>query len=248
MRFFGGHDYYDGVASYGGYDDKLVFVRDSRDAIYPLNNPIKPITSLRFNAIEGKKKKIFRPGRKYGFVGFADITEFEFTPLNVIFCGKIYTGIKATKYSGYTELHKDLFFWNFDEFAMFVGKKGIILDNTEIRNKFDRIQTDIRFDVKDITGDGFDYLMDNNIVTGVMNEFIIHGKDINTDWTLNGSNLGDYQFYKVFDAYQAYQEIEMWMGGVLSNSGNPMVEIADIDRVHKHGFDLTYGFRTRKKN
>jgi hypothetical protein len=46
------------------------------------------------------------------------------------------------------------------------------------------------------------------------------------------------EFYRVLDAYSAFQRISEWVGGTLANTGNPMVAITD-DRIkaHKHGFD-----------
>lgn len=58
--------------------------------------------------------------------------------------------------------------------------------------------------------------------------------------------LKDYDFFKVKDAFTTYMELDMYMSGVLSNSGNDMVTISDTDKIHKHGFDYKYGFRTRK--
>lgn len=60
--------------------------------------------------------------------------------------------------------------------------------------------------------------------------------------------LADYEFYKVFDAWSAYQELDMFIGGVLSWPHNLMIEISDADRVKQHGFDEKYGFRTRPKS
>ena len=49
-------------------------------------------------------------------------------------------------------------------------------------------------------------------------------------------NLSKFSFQKVFDAYSAYQELDMWLGNQ-AYPGNTMVEIQDKDKVIKHGFD-----------
>ncbi len=55
--------------------------------------------------------------------------------------------------------------------------------------------------------------------------------------------LKDLQFSKYMEAYKAYQEISMYVGGVLPRSQNEMVEISDKDKRDKHGFDKT-SFKT----
>jgi len=54
--------------------------------------------------------------------------------------------------------------------------------------------------------------------------------------TVNGS-LKQYGFQKVFDPFQAYQEIEMYLGGVLGQTEINTVGISDKDLKHQKGFD-----------
>ena len=49
--------------------------------------------------------------------------------------------------------------------------------------------------------------------------------------------LSDWQFYKVLDAYQAFQELEMFLGGVLAGEDNPMAGISDRDLAKAKGYD-----------
>jgi hypothetical protein len=49
--------------------------------------------------------------------------------------------------------------------------------------------------------------------------------------------LRKYQFYKVFDAYSAYQEISMYVGGVLKAPVNPVPEVPDEIMRDIKGFD-----------
>ena len=49
--------------------------------------------------------------------------------------------------------------------------------------------------------------------------------------------LKQYRFYKIFDTYRAYQEISMFISGVLGGQSPPIVEISDQTRIDKHGFD-----------
>jgi hypothetical protein len=51
------------------------------------------------------------------------------------------------------------------------------------------------------------------------------------------TRLKDYKFYKVFDPYTAFQELDMFISGVLTREGNPMAGISDTDLRDKKGFD-----------
>ncbi len=65
---------------------------------------------------------------------------------------------------------------------------------------------------------------------------------------INGDNLKDYQFYKVIDPFTLFQEISMWIGGILPHQGRPMVDITDDKiKIVKHGFDK-FSFRKEKEN
>lgn len=62
--------------------------------------------------------------------------------------------------------------------------------------------------------------------------------------------LNDLQFYKVFDAYTTFQEISMYLGGVLGQAHPPIIEISNEDMAKKKGFGHKYAFRkepTKKK-
>ena len=47
------------------------------------------------------------------------------------------------------------------------------------------------------------------------------------------------------DAYGIYQEIEMYMGGVLGSQEKETIEISDKDKRDSKGFD-NYSFKKRK--
>jgi hypothetical protein len=49
--------------------------------------------------------------------------------------------------------------------------------------------------------------------------------------------LKNYEFGKIFGAVQAFQEISMFMGGVLGSGEKEIVEVADKYKIAQHGFD-----------
>lgn len=70
-------------------------------------------------------------------------------------------------------------------------------------------------------------------------------KDYKYPLTYNAS-LKKYKFFKVFSTALAYQEISMYLGGVLGQ-GNPTIpEISNKDMIEAKGFDLKTSFRKDK--
>lgn len=55
------------------------------------------------------------------------------------------------------------------------------------------------------------------------------------------------QFYKISNAFQTFQEISMFIGGVASKAFPPTLELSEKDRVKKSGFDK-WSFRKMGKN
>jgi len=56
-------------------------------------------------------------------------------------------------------------------------------------------------------------------------------------WLTKNTSLGALQFYKLFSPTQAYQQIDMYLSGILAAENRPMVEISDKVRAQQHGFD-----------
>jgi hypothetical protein len=54
--------------------------------------------------------------------------------------------------------------------------------------------------------------------------------------------LKDLQFYKVKDAYQTYQELDMYIGGVLANT-QVIPPMGDLTLINARGFDAKTSFR-----
>lgn len=57
--------------------------------------------------------------------------------------------------------------------------------------------------------------------------------------------LADLEFQRVLDPYTCFQNIAMFIGGVMPGRQMPMVHLTDTDRLLKRGFDPVYGFRKR---
>lgn len=49
--------------------------------------------------------------------------------------------------------------------------------------------------------------------------------------------LQDFKFQRVVGGVDAFQQIEMFISGVLGMTASPMIELTDKDRIQAHGFD-----------
>lgn len=58
--------------------------------------------------------------------------------------------------------------------------------------------------------------------------------------------LKDIEFYKIMDPFMAFQEIEMYISGVIGVDKIPYVEVADKYKIISHGFDYKFSFRKDK--
>jgi hypothetical protein len=56
--------------------------------------------------------------------------------------------------------------------------------------------------------------------------------------------LKNFEFFRVFDAWQTYQELDMYLGALAAPDTKPPVQVSDADRIHQHGFDRR-SFRKR---
>ena len=65
---------------------------------------------------------------------------------------------------------------------------------------------------------------------------------INSDVVLNPLLL-EYKFFRIFDSYTAFQEIQMFISGVLGVGAANNLEIPNDEKIKQHGFDLKWSFR-----
>lgn len=236
MKIIGGHDYYDSAQAYG-HDPKIVFVRDSKVVD---NNTFTTPYSDFYLIPQDKLKKQWH--WKYKLTSIADRHgRWEFQPVRVIFCGVIYTGIQCvyTKTSIMMSQSQDVqVFWTREDFDHFIDRyfKLSVVYKDGYRGEENFCLRPMK-----ITGEEYKYLIDNRISIAIRD---FNWSKTKPDWKLNCDGLKELQFYRVFDAVTAFQELDMWMSGALGLPGAPMVEVSDKYRMEKHGMDK-WSFRKK---
>lgn len=155
------------------------------------------------------------------------------TLIQVYFCGKVYYGIRL--WSDMTG-NKDLICWDFQTFE-------------EIWNKYLKSKTIYRLETfkEYFEGSGSDkysdILIEKGITIAVLEQFKVEGLN---KWKIDGFDLRKYEFFRVKDAFTAYQEIYAWVSGVLSNNNTAPQITDDRVKIEKHGFDYKTSFRNVK--
>jgi hypothetical protein len=245
LRIINGHDYYDSGLAYG-HDPKVIFVR-GETIVDPgsdgnEHNPQRKKEGLvlKYADIdvylksEEKQPRWRRSKYLKGKGG-----TWHFSTKQVIFCGKRYTGVQAHLDTDWRRPPRpDEYFWDKKSFDLFLDVLGAActVDN---RQTYWENEENVLFKVENVSPEEYQWLIDNQVSIAIQT-----WTNPNHQWKLNCTGLKEIQFYRVFDAVAAFQELDMWMSGALGMPGNPMVEISDADRLAKHGMDK-WSFRKK---
>lgn len=226
-------DYYD-IGLNKGVDKTIIYNR--------VSNCLDVVPSIRFdkkNETQIDEVKI----SKY-LTSIKDSSRFELRPFYVGFCGKLYLGLRNHKglniYSSedYQKLLTEKYLSNpfintyKRSFGKYLGYEKNLLSHKNVDQIFDE------FGVREIGDELF-----SEYNTPI---FIIYSNFLKINWSFEiNPMLKSYDFVKVFNPYSAFQEISMYISGVLGIGEKPIINISDRDMLYKHGFDK-YSFKTSK--
>ena len=266
MRIVYGHDYYDSALAFGR-DDAVVFVRqrdyclNTEDVPYSVN-AVFPKT-VWFRNKRGETLRYYHQwaGKYIPLVGMlgnfkiGDDIVCEVKYMTVIFCGKIYNGVEVITHCSAlfnTKTGSSTVFWTAESFQKWMDQVEIELFHST-KKHIKTIDVNILFGVANVSAQMMGWLIENKIVVAVLQQTNFkHSsggmrKWSNAYWEINSDRLKNVQFFKKIDAYTAFQEISMWVGGVLPRPGADMEQISNVIRLQKHGFDKKTSFRKAKE-
>lgn len=221
MRILGGHDFFDSALSLGR-DENLVFVRNKIEPFYDkkVDDLFCPESNGKF--YYGGPINITKRDSK-----FSRYVEYV-KPFTIVFAGKIYHCIQIGNEPGDVFITKN----SFEEHCN--------------QNSYEfKYNSDEFFALKDVSSRQLDFLIENKVgimtLGGYLNTERIRKISVNCD------GLKDISFQKIIDPFTAMQELSMFVGGVLTENENKMIQISNEDKIHKHGFDK-FSFRKLKEN
>ena len=206
------HDYYDGVQSLG-QDMYIIYNRTTVDY---------DETSLpdNVNRVYQQIQKAITPDElfwrwRFPHMCVVNKTHVDLSYGHIIFCGGIYPYIKATHRNMQCE-----FFYDFKSFDEKYGTSEFrsVKSWYRVLNMFFNVET-------------------NNALREVLVEEKAIVMALDGRYVIINPNLKDYQFFRAKPAYEAYQELDSYICGVLTFPHNAMVEIEDKYRIEQHGFD-----------
>jgi hypothetical protein len=239
MRIFSKyHDYYDGVLAYGS-DPNCVYVRNEEEfrVDYP-QNPHNPDEYK--NIVENKhiaeRLNLFPILQDYRISNYNYLQSGD--SFLVLFCGKLYPcmtfhlPIKNVKGYSYTEKFKR-YCYTLDE----VIKIRDTYSHEKIKyyNPLSNQNLEAIYNVPKEVG------MDIHYKTGIPS-FLIKA-----DMVVYNPILKPLRFASVMDPYTAFQELSMFISGILGGTSPPTIEVSNDIRIQKHGFDLKTSFRKPKE-
>lgn len=252
MKIIGGHDYYDSALGYGR-DEDIVFVRDHKI----ISTEASPLWSHYPHNISCKIKD-----SHWGYSDRNEVVDkkhgrIRLTSVCVYVAGVRYGGVAAiTDGDRVVET-----FWKQETLEewlsgyncrIFKPKKETYKwqNDRDDREEFPDIES--WFTSSPAIDKQLTWLIENRVVTAICARKVsgYYYTKIPQDWHINCADkdwaLKDWGFAKAVDPYTLFQELSMFVGGVLPRNPHPMVEITDPDiKAAKHGFDK-WSFRKHK--
>ena len=220
MRIYGGHDYYDCALSLG-IDPTIVLLRGKSKSI--------PVKDAGGSLLGGREMSLL-PSQSF------------IQRISIVFCNKLYRGAAAS-HSRWGE--KSQYFWNASKLRAYAAEvkngKVDIRSSWYSRRREKTVTLEEYFTPVEVPEVVRRYMIQNKISIMVERETEWHQERY---FELNHTGLKQIGFMKALDPYTAFQELSMWIGGVLGGTSPEIVEIKD-DRVliENHGFDNRFSFR-----
>lgn len=221
-------DYYDSALAYGS-DEELVYVRKkSKIAFASLSDPVRDrLAKLRRNL---PHISLHISGERYS--GYDNMS----APFLLGVCGKIYPVVCLTLKG------VDTFAYSYEDVMSFLRKHKLqkeLEDFEDARSWLWNSSDDLRsfFSIKfEALSEVF---IDNKVPLFLIDfKFSTGVGCIPCDIVVN-PQLKEYGFYKKLDPYTIFQEIGMYLDGVLGVTAPDMVGIDDLIMRGKKGFDNT---------
>lgn len=203
------------IGGYDYYDTVGNFSKDASDITFVRQKAFTRETKDTHEWITLPKKVPFKN----------NYLEWHVSTVEVIFCGTYYFGVTYRtdrgikyywKYSDLIDDKIDFFDYDWNNSSKELKKR---LEEEFVPRKF--------FDQ--------DALIRNNVVIAV------RFREEN-QWSKNPTGLKEIGFASVVPPWEAYQEIEMFLGTILVNDQSKMVSVSDKSKALKYGFDK-YSFR-----
>lgn len=214
------NDYYDSVAG-RGIDPKLIYHRNTEEIEFTNDSAF----------VHPRLDEPNTPG-------------YETEILYIGFCGKAYPCISHKKFG-----YKTHYSYVFEQYQRFLD---LIKHNYKQNKRYKKLWKGIS--IKEFLSQKPEEVVDI-FYEHKAPVFVIKAKERDR-WGFSygkprnlilNPRLEDYEFYRLIDPYTAFQEISMYISGVLGIDAPKTVEISDKSKIEKRGFDK-WSFRKESIN
>lgn len=224
-------DYYDGVVGSVGIDKTIVYDRT-----------LKELTKEEYPK-EFQNKRDWQNVNHFHRVSYGNTikrekcNEYESVEGFIIgFCGKLNLGWKLTKRINKFDLSYDRHLSTTETFITFdIELVESIIYTENYHGKFNEI---------------VDYIINFNALPlfRELNSpiFVFDSIGRNSFQFIVNPILKEYDFFRVVDSFTAFQELQMFIGGVLGTGQKEIIEVEDKYKIEQHGFDK-WSFRKEPK-
>ena len=238
------HDYYDRAMSYG-IDKRLRFIRKLC--------VIENLFEMPENLTEMLK------GLPDIYSHWNNYNQLSIRPFIVILCGQVHLGYHFYNLKDPSYKHRISYPTDPDIYVYELFSLEKVLKKYD-KEEYERFIKKRERKISSIFGASFSHESMEEIFKRFENKkidiglhldeespilFIGH-KNRNTIYKKNPI-LREIQFYKKVNAFTAFQNISVFIGGVVSKSFPPTVELSEKERIGKAGFDK-WSFRKKGKN
>jgi hypothetical protein len=245
-------DYYDIGLSHG-IDDSIHFNRQTTEVQYNVSQlDILLKTNYFTDATIHRISNIERVDYSHLVDSISRFNDLNISRYTVLFCGKQYNLIQL-----YIQGYKKHYLKLCNDVGQLTQQLSELQQTRLVNEIYDTTRCDYNSALFTSTGkklvNWFNSLMltQQNIddMHKHFNSAIILIKPPHTygaQWTVTTNcNLGNLGFVQIVDPFSAFQQISMYLSNQLASESKPPVELTDVDKVNKHGFDKQ-SFRMRK--
>lgn len=248
-------DYYDNAVHPAYKDENVIYIRKTE--VIKSSFSLDKVESIsRFNQVNFE----ITYKNKYGIK-----TKMRrvYYPIYLFFAGKTYGLLASGNFNNVAPYYSDCFDNNIlvvPSIELFEKQKSAELANDGYQNI--EIKSDVnepyyaldnknysRFKTGEIPFDSTDICLEYGtpVILAYSISKLYQQNEINSELILN-PYLKELNLMNIIDPFQAWQEISMFIGGVIPGRQSPMVKISDDSKIKKAGFDPKYGFRKRPSN
>lgn len=237
MRMIGGSDYYDSARAFGE-DDDVVYIRKSYDTAEIISLPVVEFKAPRIRGPQHAKGASSDPGE---FTRYKKLS-LTHVPVDVIFAGRRFWGV-MTIVAEIDKQPQTVVHWWREAFEQYIRQYDLVPVFSTWDQKRTIEQYRNQWGMTELSNVEQQYLIENGIAIAIA-QHNLQDRKKQTQWKVNCDGLRIRQFAKAVDPYQAYQELAMYVGGVLPRQPNSTVQLeGEKIMVAKHGFHNKYAFR-----